>query len=122
MAKEMVVDDENDVVELIKFMLEKDGHQVVTASNGQEALDKVEATMPELIILDIMMPEMDGYTVNTRLQEKDETRTIPVIILTAKGQMKDLFELGSNVVAFIEKPFDPRGLRDKIREILASNK
>ncbi len=118
----MVVDDENDVVELIKFMLEKDGHQVVTASNGQEALDKVEATMPELIILDIMMPEMDGYTVNTRLQEKDETRTIPVIILTAKGQMKDLFELGSNVVAFMEKPFDPRGLRDKIREILASNK
>ncbi|OGR56263.1 MAG: hypothetical protein A3I11_03880 [Elusimicrobia bacterium RIFCSPLOWO2_02_FULL_39_32] len=122
MAKVMVVDDENDVVELIKFMLEKDGHQVVTASNGQEALDKVEATMPELIILDIMMPEMDGYTVNTRLQEKDETRTIPVIILTAKGQMKDLFELGSNVVAFMEKPFDPRGLRDKIREILASNK
>src|SRR3990167_8784121 len=119
MAKVMVVDDENDVVEL---MLEKDGHQVVTASNGQEALDKVEATMPELIILDIMMPEMDGYTVNTRLQEKDETRTIPVIILTAKGQMKDLFELGSNVVAFMEKPFDPRGLRDKIREILASNK
>ena len=50
MAKVMVVDDENDVVELIKFMLEKDGHQVVTASNGQEALDKVEATMPELII------------------------------------------------------------------------
>lgn len=118
----MVVDDENDVVELIKFMLEKDGHQVVTASNGQEALDKVEVTRPELIILDIMMPEMDGYTVNTRLQEKEDTKTIPVIILTAKGQMKDLFELGSNVVAFMEKPFDPRGLRDKIREILASKK
>ncbi|MBI2118158.1 MAG: response regulator [Elusimicrobia bacterium] len=122
MAKVMVVDDENDVVELIKFMLEKDGHQVVTASNGQEALDKVEVTRPELIILDIMMPEMDGYTVNTRLQEKEDTKTIPVIILTAKGQMKDLFELGSNVVAFMEKPFDPRGLRDKIREILASKK
>ena len=114
----MVVDDENDVVELIKFMLEKDGHQVITASNGREALEKVEPAKPDLIILDIMMPEIDGYTVNTRLQEKDDTRSIPVIILTAKGQMRDLFALGSNIVAFMEKPFDPKGLRDKIREIL----
>ena len=52
------------------------------------------------------------------LQEKDETRAIPVIILTAKGQMRDLFALGSNVAAFMEKPFDPKGLRDKVREIL----
>ena len=118
MSKVMVVDDENDVVELIKFMLEKDGYQVVTAANGREALERVEAAKPDLIILDIMMPEIDGYTVNTRLQEKDETRSIPVIILTAKGQMRDVFALGSNIVAFMEKPFDPKGLRDKIRELL----
>lgn len=118
MPKVMVVDDENDVVELIKFMLEKDGHEVITACNGKEALEKVEPSKPDLIILDIMMPEIDGYTVNTRLQEKDETRSIPVIILTAKGQMRDLFALGTNVVAFMEKPFDPKGLRDKIRELL----
>lgn len=118
MSKVMVVDDENDVVELIKFMLEKDGYDVVTACNGREALEKVEPAKPDLIILDIMMPEIDGYTVNTRLQEKDETRGIPVIILTAKGQMRDLFALGSNVVAFMEKPFDPKGLREKIRELL----
>ncbi len=122
MPKVMVVDDENDVVELIKFMLEKDGHEVVTASNGREALERVEPAKPDLIILDIMMPEIDGYTVNTRLQEKDETRSIPVIILTAKGQMRDLFALGTNIIAFMEKPFDPKGLRDKIREILASKK
>ncbi|MBI1979245.1 MAG: response regulator [Elusimicrobia bacterium] len=118
MPRVMVVDDENDVVELIKFMLEKDGNQVISASNGLEALEKVEVVKPDLIILDIMMPEMDGYTVNNRLMEKEETRTIPVIILTAKGQMRDLFELGTNVVAFLEKPFDPRGLRDKVRELL----
>jgi len=118
MPKVMVVDDENDVVELIKFMLEKDGHAIVTAGNGRECLEKVEGEKPDLIILDIMMPEIDGYTVNTRLQEKDETRSIPVIILTAKGQMRDLFALGSNIVAFMEKPFDPKGLRDKVREIL----
>ncbi|OGR82265.1 MAG: hypothetical protein A2902_00205 [Elusimicrobia bacterium RIFCSPLOWO2_01_FULL_64_13] len=118
MPKVMVVDDENDVVELIKFMLEKDGHEVVTASNGIQALEKVAAANPDLIILDIMMPEMDGYTVNTHLLEKDDTRNIPVIILTAKGQMRDLFALGSNIVAFMEKPFDPKGLRDKIRDLL----
>ena len=119
MPKVMVVDDENDVVELIKFMLEKDGHEVITASNGREALEKVEPTNPDLIILDIMMPEIDGYTVNTRLQEKDETKSIPVIILTAKGQMRDLFTLGSNIVAFMEKPFDPKHLREKIQDVLS---
>lgn len=118
MSKVMVVDDENDVVALIKFMLEKDGHEVVTATNGREALEKVEGAKPDVIILDIMMPEIDGYTVNTRLQENEKTLSIPVIILTAKGQMRDLFALGTNVVAFMEKPFDPKGLRDKIREIL----
>lgn len=114
----MIVDDESDVVELIKFMLEKDGHEIVSASNGIQCLEKVEESKPDLIILDIMMPEMDGYTVNTRLQEKEETRSIPVIVLTAKGQMRDLFALGSNIVAFMEKPFDPKGLRDKIRKLL----
>jgi DNA-binding response OmpR family regulator len=86
--------------------------------DGRTALSTFDSWKPEFVILDIMMPEMDGYTVNTRLQEKDETSSIPVIILTAKGQMRDLFALGSNVVAFMEKPFDPKGLRDKIRELL----
>jgi CheY-like chemotaxis protein len=98
-------------------MLEKDGHEVIPATSGKEALEKALSSRPNLIILDIMMPEMDGYTVNTHLQENDKTKSIPVIILTAKGQMRDLFALGTNVVAFIEKPFDPKGLRDKIREL-----
>ena len=118
MSKVMIVDDENDIVELIRFVLERDGHQVFSAKNGKEALEKVVDVNPDLIISDIMMPEMDGYTMNTRLQAMDETRSIPVIILTAKGQMRDLFVLGSNVVSFMEKPFDPKGLREKIKEIL----
>jgi len=118
MPKVLVVDDEQDVVELIKFILEKDGCTVVIAGNGQEGLEKVQEEKPELIILDVMMPGIDGYTVNNRLQENEETRNIPVIILTAKGQMRDLFALGSNIMAFMEKPFDPKNLRDKVREIL----
>src|ERR1035441_1235230 len=97
MARVLVVDDERDVVELVKFLLERDGHQVIEAFNGREALEKAYAELPDLIILDIMMPEMDGYTVNARLTETESTRRIPVIILTAKGQMRDVFEMASNV-------------------------
>lgn len=118
MARVLVVDDEKDVVELVKFLLERDGHQVIEAFNGREALEKVAAEHPELIILDIMMPEMDGYTVNARLTESEATRHIPVIILTAKGQMRDVFEMASNVAFYMEKPFDPKHLREKIQEVL----
>ena len=118
MSRIMIVDDENDIVELIRFVLEREGHEVFSASNGRQALEKVVQINPDLIISDIMMPEMDGYTMNTRLQAMDETRSIPVIILTAKGQMRDLFVLGSNVVSFMEKPFDPKGLRQRIKEVL----
>ncbi len=118
MAKVLVVDDERDVVELIKFLLERDNHQVVEAFNGREALERVAAEIPDLIILDIMMPEMDGYTVNARLTENEATRRIPVIILTAKGQMRDVFEMASNVAFYMEKPFDPKHLREKIQEVL----
>ena len=118
MARVLVVDDEKDVVELVKFLLERDGHQVLEAFIGREALEVAFAQHPELIILDIMMPEMDGYTVNARLTENESTRRIPVIILTAKGQMRDVFEMASNVAFYMEKPFDPKHLREKIQEVL----
>ena len=122
MPRVLVVDDEKDVVELVKFLLERDGHQVLEAFNGREALEKANAESPDLIILDIMMPEMDGYTVNARLTENDATRRIPVIILTAKGQMRDVFQMASNVAFYMEKPFDPKYLREKINEVLARPK
>ena len=124
MARVLVVDDERDVVELVKFLLERDGHKVIEAFNGREALERAYAELPDLIILDIMMPEMDGYTVNARLTETESTKRIPVIILTAKGQMRDVFEMASNVAFYMEKPFDPKHLREKIHEVLskAANK
>lgn len=122
MAKILVCDDEKDVVELISFLLEKDGYSVITAKNGREALDVVAKDIPDLILLDVMMPEMDGYTVQTRLQEDPKTKSIPIIILTAKGQMRDVFAMSSNVVAYMEKPFDPKSLRTKIQESLAKPK
>jgi two-component system, OmpR family, alkaline phosphatase synthesis response regulator PhoP len=119
-AKILVVDDEKDVVELLKFLLEKDGHQVVTAYNGREALESISKAKPELILLDVMMPEMDGYTVQTQLLNNPDTKEIPIIVLTAKGQLKDVFALSTNVRAYMEKPFDPKALRVKIKESIES--
>jgi CheY-like chemotaxis protein len=120
MARILVVDDERDVVTLIKFMLEKDGHQVFEAYNGQEALDKLETLepAPDLVILDVMMPVMDGYTLASRLGESPKHRAVPLLVLTAKGEMRDLFELAPNVASYIEKPFDPKTLRELIAGML----
>ena len=126
MKKIMVVEDERDVVELLKFILEKDGYSVTPAYNGREAMEFLGLTpstvphvIPDLMILDIMMPEVDGYTLQNKMMVAEETKSIPIIILTAKGQMRDLFGMASNVAAYIEKPFDPQLLRIKIKEIFA---
>jgi two-component system alkaline phosphatase synthesis response regulator PhoP len=126
MKKIMVVEDERDVVELLKFILEKDGYEVTPAYNGREAMEylgmlpcQLPKVIPDLMILDIMMPEVDGYTLQNKMMVAEETKGIPIIILTAKGQMRDLFGMASNVAAYVEKPFDPQMLRVKIKEIIA---
>jgi len=126
MAKVMVVDDEKDVVYLIKVLMEREHFEVFEAFNGLEAYNRLTAVdaaakvIPDAIILDIMMPEMDGYTLQGKLQEIDELKRIPIVILTAKGQMKDLFELSSNVFSFIEKPFEPKNLVKIVKDAIAS--
>lgn len=127
MAEIMIVDDERDVVTLIKFILQKDGHSVSEAFNGMEALqrlglaphDGTAPITPALIILDVMMPIMDGYTVAGKLAANERTKNIPLIVLSAKGEMRDLFELSPNVAAYVEKPFDPRSLCELIAGMLA---
>lgn len=124
----MVVDDEPDIVTLLRFALEKEGYQVYEAGNGQIALErlglepvKAETPLPDLIVLDIMMPVMDGYQLNMRLQTEPRAKDIPILVLTAKGQkMRDLFEMAPNVAAYVQKPFDPKMLRELIAGILAS--
>jgi CheY-like chemotaxis protein len=124
----LVVDDEPDIVTLLRFALEKEGYAVSAAGNGQIALEhlgiepaKPELPLPDLIVLDIMMPVMDGYQLNMRLQTESRAKDIPILVLTAKGQkMRDLFEMAPNVAAYVQKPFDPKMLRELIAGILAS--
>jgi len=121
MAKLLVVDDDRDVVQLLDYLFARDGHQILQADNGREGLKTVIQERPDLIILDIMMPEMDGFTMNTHLLENQATRDIPVIILTAKGQARDSFALTPNVRSFMEKPFEPKELQSKVLEVLRGN-
>jgi len=121
LARILVADDETDILELLKLLLQKDGHEILTASNGREAVEIAETQSPDLIILDIMMPQMDGYAVWAKLSENPATRTLPIIILTAKAKMRDLFEVATNIVGYLEKPFDPKLLREKIQEAIAKS-
>src|SRR5947207_10287406 len=92
MAKKILaVDDERHIVRLVQVNLERDGYTVVTAYDGKEALEKVQSERPDLIVLDVMMPYMDGFEVLQNLKKNPETRDIPVIMLTAKAQDADVF-------------------------------
>jgi CheY-like chemotaxis protein len=102
----MVVDDNPDLVEIIRMMLETSGFIVTCAYSGKDLFAGLEEQKPDLIILDIMMPQMDGLEVLTRLKEDQSTATIPVILLTAKVDYKDVLEgyqMGTNY--YITKPF-----------------
>ena len=89
--KILACDDERHIVRLIQVNLERAGYNVISAFDGTEALKKVEADKPDLIVLDVMMPKMDGFEVLKRLQANPETRDIPIIMLTAKAQDADVF-------------------------------
>lgn len=122
MAKIMVIDDEKELLFLLKILIEKEGHEVVEAGNGLEAYnmltDLKNPVKPDLILLDIMMPQMDGYTFQAKLQETEELKNIPIIIITAKGQTKELFEMSPNVYFFLEKPFEPKNLIKAVKGAL----
>ena len=119
MDKIIVVDDELDILDFIQLSLEADGFEVITASSGQEALAKIKRGLPDLILLDIMMPQMNGYEVMNILKADKLTRNIPVIMLTALTQVDDKIK-GLNIGAddYITKPFDLRELTARVNAIL----
>ncbi len=119
MSRVLVVDDDKDVVDLVRFLLEKDGHEVFEANDGLQGIAAAEQEHPDLIILDVMMPEKDGYAVSKHLLTQPTTQEIPIIILTAKGHMREVFEPTANVRGYMEKPFDSKAFRQTVLDILS---
>ncbi len=119
MAKILLADDETEFAEMVAFRLTKAGYEVVTASDGEEALEKARLSPPDLVLLDIWMPKKDGYQVIQELKQVRETAAIPVIFLTASTLPQTLQKMkDAGAADFIIKPFDPPALMGKIKAIL----
>ncbi|WKZ19111.1 MAG: response regulator [Candidatus Jettenia sp. CY-1] len=117
--KILIVDDEQDLVKLIRYHLEKDGYKVLSASNGEDALFMARRERPELIVLDLMLPGIDGLEVCKKLKTTPELTTIAIVMLTAKGEESDItvgLKLGAD--DYITKPFSPKELIARIQAVL----
>ena len=118
-GKVLVVDDEVYILHILDFSLGAEGYEVITAANGEQALEKAMLEKPDLIVLDVMMPKMDGYETCRKLKTLPETKHIPVLLLTAKGRDVDRkrgFDAGAD--DYITKPFSPNKLIGRVQEIL----
>lgn len=117
--KVMVVEDEFHVRDLVRIVLELEGMEVIEAENGRQALEILSGATPDLIITDIMMPQMDGVQFFLTLKESERTSSIPVIVLTVKSQFEDIkYASLLGVDEYIVKPFDPRDMVKKVKEKL----
>ncbi len=120
MTRVLCIEDEPDMIELLQLLLQRQGLEVTGARGGKEGLAMVEQSPPDLILLDIMMPEMDGWEVYNRLKQNPKSRHIPVIVVTARAQASEkvtaLREAG--VDDYITKPFGPTQLLESIERVL----
>lgn len=115
----LVADDDEDILGLVSFRLERSGYEVAAAKDGEEALRLARELSPALVVLDVMMPRLDGYEVTRRLREDEATRGIPVILLTALAQEADVargFESGAD--DYLRKPFSPQELAARVQAVL----
>jgi DNA-binding response OmpR family regulator len=117
--KVLIIEDEKEILELVKLYIERGGYRVVTATNGTEGLKAVKTERPDLIILDLMLPEVDGLEVCKRIRNAPETATLPIIMLTAKAEEFDTvigLELGAD--DYVTKPFSPKALVSRVKALL----
>jgi len=115
----LIVDDDPDIVETVAFFLSGSDYQVFIAKNGKEALEQVKEEKPDLVLLDVMMPEMNGLEVCRKLKNNPETNSIPVVMLTAQGSKKDVDDaIDGGANGYVVKPFNLPGLVERIETIL----
>ena len=118
--KVLIVDDEPNIVAALEFLLQRNGYEVRIARNGGEALKLVEAQLPDLVLLDVMMPQKSGYEVCQRMRERDDWRHIKIVMLSAKGRDAEVnkgLSIGADL--YVTKPFSTRDLIAKINGLLA---
>lgn len=118
-GKVLVVDDEIYILHILDFSLNAEGYEVITAEDGEQAIEKAQKEQPDLVVLDVMMPKIDGYEACRKMKQDPKMKDVPVILLTAKGRDIDR-KLGLEVGAddYITKPFSPNKLIEKIGSFL----
>ena len=119
MSRILIVDDDQDIARILRFRLQKKGFECVLAANGQEALDKIDTHHPDLVLLDVMMPKMDGFTACREIRKRNAWCRVPVIMLTAKGDIADKVSgIGEGADDYIVKPFEFEELLARVQMIL----
>jgi len=119
MARILVVDDEPDILLLHRLNLEGAGHLVMLAADGMRALERIDSDNPEVVVLDVMMPVLDGWSVAEQLLEDEATRRIPIIFLTARADVRDRARgIGAGGLDYITKPFNPVELAALVEEVV----
>ncbi|MGD9092002.1 MAG: response regulator [Anaerolineales bacterium] len=114
------IEDEPEMIDLVRLILSRKGYEVIGANGGREGLNKVRQDLPDLILLDLMMPDLDGWDVYQQIKAENATKDIPVIVVTAKAQSIDKV-LGLHIAKvddYISKPFSPQELVDSVEKIL----
>jgi DNA-binding response OmpR family regulator len=117
------IEDEQEMIDLVRLILSRKGYEVKGANGGREGLEMVGDELPDLVLLDLMMPDMDGWDVYQQLKADETTRSIPVIVITAKAQSIDKV-LGLHIAKvedYISKPFSPQELIDSVDKVLATH-
>ena len=118
------IEDEEEMIDLVRLILSRRGYEVLGANGGREGLDLVRRELPDLVLLDLMMPDMDGWDVYQQMKSEERTRDIPVIVVTAKAQSIDKV-LGLHIAKvedYISKPFSPQELLDSVEKVLAKRR
>ena len=117
----LVADDDADILSLVSFRLERSGYDVIQARTGEDALRLALEHVPDLAVLDVTMPGLDGYSVTRELRGHQETQSMPVILLTARAQVEDVAHgLGAGADDYVKKPFDAGDLRARVERLLAA--
>ena len=117
--KILIIDDEDELIKLEKKRLEKNHYDVITASDGVEGIAKAREFKPDLIVLDVMMPNLDGYSFVQELKRDPEIHSIPILVVSAREQLKDIFAIEGIIKDhYLVKPFDGEALIEKVEKIL----